>query len=203
MPPTPSPHTLARCRSVFRWPRSAGSCPIRARAGHLKVRFGRSELYRETASGAVAPAWAAGVSPISDRGAEHDREPDAHELSAMSRSLAITAIVGVASTSSPCSKYIPELAAFLTYQQVKLHRGAFCKTVGAVMGVCPATVTKLGLCPSLRVIGSADNRIISLIRTPITRGRLVACSTGLRGAEQRVLAGLGSPGGAGRGVSLP
>jgi hypothetical protein len=38
-------------------PRLGGLCPIRARAGHLEVRFGRSELYRETASGAVAPAW--------------------------------------------------------------------------------------------------------------------------------------------------
>jgi hypothetical protein len=47
-----------------------------------------------------------------------------------------------------------------------------------------------------------DRRVVSR-RMPITRGRLVACSTGLRGAEQRVLAGFASPGGAGRGVSLP
>jgi hypothetical protein len=54
--------------------------------------------------------------------------------------------------------------------QVKDFCGAFCKTVGAVAGVCPATVTKLGLCLSQRVIGFAGHRAAILLRTNRARG---------------------------------
>ena len=44
--------------------------PIRARAGHLGARFGRSELYRETDSGAVS----AGSNPAGGTAQRHKFE---------------------------------------------------------------------------------------------------------------------------------
>ena len=44
--------------------------PIRARAGHLGVHFGRSELYRETDSGAVS----AGSNPAGGTAQKHKFE---------------------------------------------------------------------------------------------------------------------------------
>jgi hypothetical protein len=66
--------------------------------------------------------------------------------------------------------------------QIKALLGVVCKTVGAVMGVCPATVTKLGLFPSQRVIGFADNRITSLIPAEYA-ARTPDATWGGRGAQ--------------------
>ena len=48
-------------------------------------------------------------------------------------------------------------------QHVRLRQQTPCKIVGAVTGVCPAAVTKLGLCPSQRVVGFAGHRAASLL----------------------------------------